>query len=290
MNILTKICVVILALLTVGGGVVFSRQAMVEPNWMDAYEKEKQAKVLAEVDAANDNRALGRAQIEITDLRAKLTQTSGKLQEENNSLKAQIDQKNIMIGKLEDNNNQFATQLESLRTLIEQIELRRKLLADQLKALDAKYDKVQAEYTATQNSLAEALGQIDRDAGEKRVLREQLVQREEEIKTLEADLRSAGGAVAASAEDAAAAAPVAVATLVGTVTAVQADGLASINIGRVKGVRKGMKMYVYRGSEFVGHLRIDEVDDDESAGVLFDVREGIRVSRATRSPPACDSE
>ncbi|HDZ21719.1 hypothetical protein LCGC14_0284800 [marine sediment metagenome] len=282
MNILTKICVVILALLTVGGGVVFSRQAMVEPNWMDAYEKEKQAKVLAEVDAANDNRALGRAQIEITDLRAKLTQTSGKLQEENNSLKAQIDQKNIMIGKLEDNNNQFATQLESLRTLIEQIELRRKLLADQLKALDAKYDKVQAEYTATQNSLAEALGQIDRDAGEKRVLREQLVQREEEIKTLEADLRSAGGAVAASAEDAAAAAPVAVATLVGTVTAVQADGLASINIGRVKGVRKGMKMYVYRGSEFVGHLRIDEVDDDESAGVLFDVREGMRVQQGDK--------
>jgi len=281
-NILTKICVVILALLTVGGGVVFSRQAMVEPNWMDAYEKEKQAKVLAEVDAANDNRALGRAQIEITDLRAKLTQTSGKLQEENNSLKAQIDQKNIMIGKLEDNNNQFATQLESLRTLIEQIELRRKLLADQLKALDAKYDKVQAEYTATQNSLAEALGQIDRDAGEKRVLREQLVQREEEIKTLEADLRSAGGAVAASAEDAAAAAPVAVATLVGTVTAVQADGLASINIGRVKGVRKGMKMYVYRGSEFVGHLRIDEVDDDESAGVLFDVREGMRVQQGDK--------
>lgn len=281
MNILTKICVVLLAIFSVGGGVVFSRQAMVERNWLDAYERQKQAKALAEVDAANANRALSRAQIDITDLRAKLTQTSGKLQEENNSLKGQIDQKNIMIGKLEDNNSRFATQLESLRTLVQQIESRRKLLTDQLKALDAKYDKVQAEYTATQNSLAEALAQIDRDAGEIRVRREQLVQREEEVKALEERLQLLGGAAAAAAEDGPAT-PVAVTTLVGTITAVQADGLASINIGRVKGVRKGMKMYVYRGSDFVGHLRIDEVDDDESAGVLFDVREGMRVRQGDK--------
>ena len=282
MNILTKICVVLLALLTVGGGVIFSRKAMVDPNWMDAYEKEKQAKILAEVDAANANRALSRAQIDITDLRAKLTQTSGKLQEDINSLKGQIDQKDQLIGKLEDNKSVFLTELEGLRTLVQQVELRRKLLADQLKALDAKYDKVQAEYTATQNSLAEALAQIDRDAGEERVLREQLVQREEEIKTLEERLQLLGGAEAAAAEDTPAADPVAVTTLVGTITAVQADGLASINIGRVKGVRKGMKMYVYRGSDFVGHLRIDEVDDDESAGVLFDVREGMRVQQGDK--------
>ena len=281
MNILTKICVVLLALLTVGGGVIFSRKAMVDPNWMDAYEKEKQAKILAEVDAANANRALSRAQIDITDLRAKLTQTSGKLQEDINSLKGQIDQKDQLIGKLEDNKSVFLTELEGLRTLVQQVELRRKLLADQLKALDAKYDKVQGEYTATQNSLAEALAQIDRDAGEKRVLREQLVQREEEIKTLEEHLRSAGEA-AATADEAQPATPVAVTTLVGTITAVQADGLASINIGRVKGVRKGMKMYIYRGSDFVGHLRIDEVDDDESAGVLFDVREGMRVQQGDK--------
>ena len=38
----------------------------------------------------------------------------------------------------------------------------------------------------------------------------------------------------------------------------------------------------YRGSDFVGHLRIEEVDDNASAGVIYDVREGMSVHQNDR--------
>ena len=50
------------------------------------------------------------------------------------------------------------------------------------------------------------------------------------------------------------------------------DGVASINIGRAKGVRKNMMLKVYRGGHFVAHLRIDMVETNTSAGVVLDKR------------------
>ena len=49
--------------------------------------------------------------------------------------------------------------------------------------------------------------------------------------------------------------------------------MASINIGSVKGIAKDMTLFIYRGDQFIAHLRIIDVDDSESTGQVFDPRE-----------------
>ncbi len=277
MNILTKISIVVLVVLSIFGGVVFSRQAMVEPNYRQAYENETSQREIAELKARNSDLALGNAHTKIDKLQTALAQGTGELESTIKALNAELAEKNAMIDQLEDDFDQFTIQLNELNESLELALTERKLTSEQMAGLDAKFDRTQAEYTATQNDLAAAHAQIERDSGEKRVLREQIVHHEEEIERLVSKVKELGGEVTV--------ADVAVysaAKLTATITAVQGDGLASINIGKIGGVREGMVMFVYRGSDFVGHLRIEEVDDNASAGVIFDVREGMSVLQNDR--------
>jgi len=58
--------------------------------------------------------------------------------------------------------------------------------------------------------------------------------------------------------------------LVGEITAVNKN-IASIDVGSARGVKAGMKMVVHRSGTFLGRLRIEEVNAQESAGVLFNI-------------------
>lgn len=61
----------------------------------------------------------------------------------------------------------------------------------------------------------------------------------------------------------------------GTITAVDEDA-ASINIGSAKGIKKGMKLIVYRdGDGFVSYLQIELVDLNSAAGVVVSKRLGL---------------
>ena len=53
----------------------------------------------------------------------------------------------------------------------------------------------------------------------------------------------------------------------GRVTAVQGDAM-SVNIGSAQGVHAGMVLVIHRKDQLVGYLRIEEVDVDQSAGVI----------------------
>ena len=282
MNILTKICVVILALASVFASVVFSHQALDPANYRHAYEQEVQAKQLAQMDARNNALALRNAQVRIADLERIHNDEVLVLRDRNETLEAEIVRLERTKNDLTQTTIENADELKALRQSLDVIEQRRQQLSEDLAASNERIDTLQAQLTATENELADSQQQNDRDAGEMRVLREQLTQLEEETKQLEERLRSGGGAVVETA-DAEAEAYVPPVTLAGTVTAVQPDpGLASINIGRVKGVRRGMNMYIYRGSDFVGHLQIEEVDDNESAGVVVGLRPGMTVQQGDK--------
>ena len=55
----------------------------------------------------------------------------------------------------------------------------------------------------------------------------------------------------------------------GKITAVH-DGVASISIGRAKGIQEKMVLKIFRDGKFVSHLRIDLVEQDSAAGVILD--------------------
>ena len=57
------------------------------------------------------------------------------------------------------------------------------------------------------------------------------------------------------------------ANVIGTVTAVKGD-IASINVGSAKGVKRGMVAIVSRGAKFICEIQIEEVDINQSAGII----------------------
>jgi len=74
-------------------------------------------------------------------------------------------------------------------------------------------------------------------------------------------------------------------TVSGRITAVH-SGVASINIGRAKGIQEKMLLKVFRGGKFVSHLRIDLVEPDSAAGVILDkkleVQQGDEVATSLK--------
>ena len=48
--------------------------------------------------------------------------------------------------------------------------------------------------------------------------------------------------------------------------------MASINIGSAKGIKKGMRLIVFREDNFVAHLQIELVDLNNAAGVIVNKR------------------
>jgi chromosome segregation ATPase len=282
-NILTKISIVVLVLLNILAGVVFSSQAVSVPNYRAEYEAQEKRAEQADLKARNADLLYSNAQIKNAKLEEQLARTEGEMGSQNRALQAELAEKNALIDQLEDDFEHYSLQLDELKELLNRTETERKLLDDRMNRTDANYDRKEAEYIAIQGELASAQAQIERDSGEKRVLREQIVHHEEEIERLTSTVIAMGGKI--EEDD-----PTVYTTskLTASITAVQADGLASINIGQIGGAREGMVMFIYRGSEFVGNLRIEEVDDNASAGVVFDVREGMSVRQGDRTTNKLD--
>ncbi len=62
----------------------------------------------------------------------------------------------------------------------------------------------------------------------------------------------------------------------GVITAVSGNSLVEISLGRDDGLRAGHQLEVYRGSQYLGRIRIQRVDDDKAIGeVLPSFRKGF---------------
>ena len=76
------------------------------------------------------------------------------------------------------------------------------------------------------------------------------------------------------------------APLVGAITAVE-DGIASIDIGYLDGVRKGMRLVLRRDGRFVAYLEVIEVNDRIAAGAIYhatrEAKPGDQVGLVSRT-------
>jgi len=276
-NILTKICIVLLVLLNVFAAVVYITKLKTDKNYRLLYEEGLLAKGQAEM--ARDNADLA-VKAAVHEMNEKLKQKELQLREEqakNATLQEQNQALQMHLTKTEANRDEQATALAALEQNQSESQKIIEALEAQRTSLDKEIDKQLVENVSLQDLLADANQQIQRDHAEKRVLREQLAQREEENVVLIEKLKGLGVTTPTQDEQVVVETPAG--TLTATVTAIQSDGLASINIGSVHGVRDGIEMFIYRGAEFVGHLRIEQVDDTESAGVTFNIREGMAVQQ-----------
>lgn len=264
MNILTKICVVVLVVVAVFISAAVITHANVSGHWKQEFEKEHAAKEVADVMAAN-------SMIHAASLQAKMTDMDRQNRELVGAKDAEITRLKTDVGTVTAEKSSQQTALQGLVTQIAG-------LRSDVQAMQASREKMQESLSAAQKELASAqekmvdleakLGQRDADIkrydGQLKVLRTDNANLREQAEKLEAQLAKGGAAV--NTEDVQ---PVAPANVRGRVTAVQGD-ILSINVGSAKGVREGMLLVIHRGDKLVGYLRIDETEVDRAVGVIVE--------------------
>jgi uncharacterized protein (DUF3084 family) len=109
-----------------------------------------------------------------------------------------------------------------------------------------------------------------------RLLKEQNYSLSERVEQLRTKVQSAstGADQTPAVSGAKAVTESAASAIVGEVTSVR-DKLASISIGSAQGVKAGMEFIIYRGSQYLGKVRITKVQPELSAGDLFQVQGNI---------------
>jgi hypothetical protein len=267
LSILTKISIVILVVASIVASVVFTALATVQPNWKHSYDQEIQAY----------NRLEGRCQeymAEAVQARTKLTNASSDYNtkyssavdrmyaaqqaalELANQITKQTDNNGLLAAKIAEIQRTAEKNLVTLRQYKAEGEAARKDLmvatkslsdiSDVLSKAESVIEQIQLNNKGARETIAE--------------LRAQLVQKDETI----AKLRRSGGKIKKDTGEV-----FADEAITGTISAVD-NQLVAINVGSANGIKKGMKLIVYRGGTFVGHIRIQQVKLDESVGLVID--------------------
>ena len=268
MGILTKISIVVLVVLILLACPVFITQATVGPYYRQAYDRQQLEKELLAQSARFSELALKQTILERDKLSADLTQDSGARQTEIDQLKAELALARQRSAKLDNDLSLINGELAKLRADYESNTERTKTLTQQRDEAFAKIQMLNDESRRLTDQLKQTQLDMDRQGAIIKTLREQLVERDDRLRQLEQQ-----HGVSAAPRPAATTGPVGRSDVAinGTVTGVRGD-LASINIGSAKGVKPGMQLIIYRGSEYVAKLRIDQVDVGQSAGMISDKR------------------
>ncbi|MFA6134484.1 MAG: hypothetical protein WC869_10770 [Phycisphaerae bacterium] len=283
MGILTKISIVILLVLILLACPVFITQAMLTPTYLQGYQtKDMQAQILEQA-VRLANLEVQKVKLDRDQLAARLTQDAGSMQTEMDNLKAALAGERSRSAKLENDLSSINAELSKMRADNADNSKRTATLADQRDKDLKKIEALSAENRRLEELSKQTSLDLDRQSQIVSTLREQLVDREDRIKSLEGRLGSSGGAPGATvaAPEKPAAAAASEVRINGTVTAVKGD-VVSINVGSAKGVKAGMRLIIYRAGNYVGMLRVEQVDVGSAAGTTFnkllDVAQGDKVA------------
>ncbi|MCP4375898.1 MAG: hypothetical protein GY794_06965 [bacterium] len=280
MSILTKICVVLVLVVSVAASGVFLKVVSVQRSWRDSYDKQKIRADIAGLTAANAKIALDKKGTETETVRGELRDVQKLLADEK---VAHTTSKATAASDLATQQGHFEGLKASLTELAQDLEKThavQKQLSEQKTALAKDVEDANEVARRLKKEFAEATVQIRRLETMTQHYARLIKDLRAEKAELEAELASAGKGGGASSV-----APVPVMapgqSVSGKVTAVS-DGVASINIGSAKGIKEKMVLTIFRGGNFVAHLRIDLVEPDTSAGVILnkklDVAQGDQVA------------
>lgn len=260
MNILTKICVVVLLILVLVASVVFINMATVPHNYRAAYDQQKLRADLS-TQAIRTQKLLTNAQAtEIETL--KLSRDNLAAQLAGVKTEQVSNPKDLLTAEMTSKITALNTDLLEVQLGLKAERERNVVLQGQLKAGWDEIAKMRETNTIAIADLTQARGELERSERVVQALERQLQDRSERIADLELQVKS-------PAAGAAAAISVPKGQVTGTITSVRGE-LASINVGAAQGVTRGQKLYIYRNASFVGYLRLDEVDEGSAAGTIVD--------------------
>jgi myosin heavy subunit len=264
LNILTKICVVVLVVASLVACVVFINLATLSPNYRELYENKLEENKGLVSACQNHMEAANRAGLELQQSRqtgsareATLQKESDRLQIENRGLKVE---NAGLKNQLSDINSQLASLGKTKEALVKQLENQN---AEIQKVWNERV-KLQQENNSLKDQCSEAQARSERLEKNSRVLKEQnenFRQQNIELTQKVKNYEARGG----PKEEEPVLSPES--KIAGTVVAVR-NNVASVNVGSAHGVKKGMQLIVFRGDQFVGYLKVEQVDVNESAGVM----------------------
>ncbi len=259
MSILTKISIVILLVLVLLACPVFITQATVHPNYKDAYLKQVDRSGVAEMSEKGAKLALHNTIAERDDAVQALNNLKLQKQREIDKLKAALATLNMRNVKLTNNLDTLTTKVTGLDGGLKKLNDRTELLASQLAAARKDIDARTTENIKLADLLKQSEAEKSRLSEASKVRSEQIYALEEEIEKLRA-----AGVTGRPGEEVA---PTADQPIEGTIDSVRGD-IASINIGSAHGVKRNMKLVIYRGAQLVGWLRVEDVDISQAAGII----------------------
>ena len=269
MNILTKICVVVLLVSSLVACVVFINMATNVPNYRYYYEQEQLKSKQSNARILNDMDTVAKARKALETDRTKFIEEKAALQIENDKLQASLTEAKQEIVKLKQEMTGLQASLDGLsRSQGAHVKTNDGLLKD----LTAAREDAQNKYAAAINFetlLKKSQAKVELLEREMSVLKERAKRQQADYITVSEKLavleKKHGVADATTSAE-----PLLPSERVtGTITAIK-DNLASINIGSSSGLKNGMKLIIYRGADYVGKLKLENVDVNEAAGILMD--------------------
>ncbi len=265
MNILTKICIVIQLVLILLACPVFITQATVVANYRHRYENEVLHGELLNQTAAQAQMNIASVKSDRDAAVADKTELAFTSWQEITKLRSDIRLAQTSNAEQQNRLDKLATEVAGLKQQAEVFNERSQMLEGELKVARGEFDKLTAENISTTEELRAAEVAKTRTEKTSRVHAERVRELDEEVEELRSGgavgRKDAGPEVTLAPGDA----------ITGTVTTVRGD-YASINIGSAKGVARGMRLIIYRGTEVVSFLRVEEVEVAQSAGIIVDSR------------------
>lgn len=269
MNTLTKVCIVVLVVLILVSMPVFITLANIVPNWHKAFVQEQQQKLIAEsnhrVAMASTNTLLANYERNKAVNAAKITAIEAAVQQRDEQIKAAnlADvQLRADLGSAQDATKRqqtlAASQLDVNKELIGQIDKQR-----------TQINEKDTEIISLRKAKDDAEANSVRDKAAARLALEQLVAADMKNRELTDKLEKALSGQRVSNAGPSDILKADKGPIIGTVTTVTGN-LASINVGKVKGIEKGMVLVIYRSDEYIGRLQIESVELDNAAGVIVD--------------------
>ncbi len=272
MDILTKICVVVLVVLNLLAVPVFLKGILVPENYKFMYEQAQEQSDANALTATSAKRDYQSATEEKLTLQKVLQASEAKYREQILDLTNQLESEQLKSGDLGAKFASINLQMVDLNSNYQRYIDRAKLFSDRISQQQSMIDRLTSESVDLYDQLMQKTADYERIGLIAKGLREQISELQETVdeqaRQIEG-MRVGGPGVPTVTRTPQ---PIKAEPIInGTITAVITDdNLASINIGSANGVKRGMEMVVMRGSEFVGYLRIEEVDLTTSAGIIVE--------------------
>lgn len=272
MNILTKISVVVLLVLALFSSAVFISSAVIPDNYRTAWQNEQKKAELANQYAMNSMLALRRAQMALDKATGDLTSSRDESATQIRELTSKINDLTTKNGELNSQISVFGGEVTKLGAILKSEQEQRQAADELAKKLREELGQAHKEVAALTNQLQESLAVTGRMETTIRSYQVTIQDQKEQIERL----ISERGGKAVAEQGGVTDGTVSPAKITGKINGIQGD-VASINVGSAKGIRPGMTLLIIRGDKLLAHLRIQQVDDSEAAGVIYDRQAEVQV-------------